>query len=99
MIGEFVKETDVTVGTLAKMKPVYPYIAVCHYTVEFNKHAFPGEANWEHKVFSIPADASREEAAGTSRGIFVVKWPIDPPIVGNVQFAPLGIVECGSFSA
>jgi hypothetical protein len=97
--GEFVAETDVTVGALPERVTVDPDLAVGHHAVKFDEHAARGVIRREGEAFAVPADARREERAGAGRRRLLVERAGDAPIVRHVHDAPRGVGEIGQLRA
>src|SRR5580765_686509 len=50
-------------------------------------------------MFAVPTEARWKKTARATGGIFHVEWPLDAPIVWNVELAPYAVIECRRFCA
>ena len=95
MPGQFVAETDVTVGPLAEVEAVDPDVAVGHDAVEVDEDATLGIIRRKYEMLAIPADAGGQKAARAAGGIICIERAFDAPVMGHVQAAPRGVIKVG----
>ena len=93
MAGKFVAEADIAVGTFAEVEAVDPDVAVGHRAVEFDENTAPGVVRRQVEMLAVPADAARQIAAPAMRGVVLVIWTFNAPVMGHVQPVPPGIIE------
>ena len=73
---------------------VEPDLGVGHGTVEVDEDAPARVARRNSEVLAVPADAFPRQFGSVARKI-VAKRALDPPVMGNVQTSPLGVIELG----
>ena len=95
--GQFVAETDVTIGSVTQQRTIDPYVAVRHDPVELDEDTSPGRIGREGESFAIPADAARQERARAARRSLRVEGTFDAPIMRHVERAPRRVVEVQLF--
>src|SRR5690349_17388367 len=93
MVSQFVTETHVPIRTFAKLEPINPDIAVGHDAVEVDEDALLRKFSGESEMFAVPANASWKKTTCASGRIFLIKGTFDAPIMWNIEFAPVGVVE------
>ena len=99
MRREVVFKTDVAEGPVPQKLAVDPDIAVLIDAVELHQHLLSLPVLRRGEGPAIPADARRQRAAGAARRVALRVRPFDAPVVGQVQFAPAGVIEGGLFGA
>ncbi len=93
MLCQFVAKADITIRAFTKVESIYPDVAVSHHAVEVNKDSPVVEISGKTKMLSIPANARRQETAGSASRILFVEGPFNTPIMRYILLAPGAVVE------
>lgn len=73
------------------MDAVDPDVAVCHYAVEFNKHATLLLAFGNSEVFPIPAHSGGQKTTCRTGWILLIEGSFDTPVVRYVEVPPVAV--------
>ncbi len=93
VIGEVIAERDVAIGSCAEEGVVHVDFRVGHDGVEFDVDAFAFGLRGEGEGFAVPGDAGGEVCAGASGGRVFVEGAFNGPVVGEVEFSPVGVFD------
>jgi hypothetical protein len=91
--GEVVPEADVSERPLAEVLAVDPHLAVLIDAVKFNQDLSALVAVGQAESFSVPADARGQVAPLSPGRLLLAVWPLDAPVVREVQASPACIRE------
>ena len=99
-LGQFVAETDISIGTLPQMHAVDPYVAVGHDAVKLDEDAASGVFFGQGKMLPIPADACRQKAAARRPvGFVAANGPSMLQSCGTSSRSPFRIIKQDGFGA
>ena len=94
---QFITERRVTIRINPKRFTVDKYFGIHVNPFEINGNAFTSPFRRSFKGFAVPAYTCREKTTGIPSWVFRLNLPFDTPIMRQVEFTPVLVIEIVCF--